>query len=204
MTAQEREAVTKVVESRPPKLVSLNEPSKVVLGSAATLEDNVTTKPGTQMNNCDSNEEENGASPPMETSSRRFTCMDCNISFKLQIQLNRHKKHCIKKEPGSSTSSPSKKPAFVPLSPGSIKTEPDTARRHSLPAQTSDLLANHPGLQLKRTSLLSNPASASPVLKPSLSLKPTSSLMARSSPSKTSASKSVRSINLLSPSNPPQ
>merc|ERR1719383_1678866 len=59
MTAQEREAVTKVVESRPPKLVSLNEPSKVVLGGAATLEDKATTNPETQINNCSSNEEEN-------------------------------------------------------------------------------------------------------------------------------------------------
>merc|ERR1719334_609139 len=202
MTAQEREAVTKVVESRPPKLVSLNEPSKVVLGGAATLEDSVTTKPGTQMNKCDSNEEENGngASPPKTTMPRRFTCFDCKISFKLQIQLNRHKKHCIKKEPGSFTSSPSQKPAFVPLSPGSIKTEPDTARRHSLPAETSDLLANHPGLQLKRTSLPNQPSTnpASPVLRPSLTLKPTSSLMANSSsPSKTKVTKAVPRLHLF-------
>jgi len=191
MTAQEREAVRKVVESRPPKLVSLNESSKVVLGDAATVEDNVTSKPEIQNKNCDTDKEEKEASPPVETSSRRFTCMDCNISFKLQIQLNRHKKHCIKKEPGSSIASPVKKPpVFVPLSPGSIKTEPDTARRHSLPAQTSDLLAQHPGLQLKRTSLPNKPSS--PVLKPSLTLKPTSSLMNRSSPSKTSPSKTAR------------
>merc|ERR1719153_1200071 len=201
MTAQEREAVRKVVESRPPKLITLNESSKVVLGDAATVEDNVTSEPESIHNkNCDTDKEEKEASPPMETSSRRFTCMDCNISFKLQIQLNRHKKHCIKKERGSSIATPLKKPpVFVPLSPGSIKTEPDTVRRHSLPAQTSDLLAQHPGLQLKRTSLPNKPCTdpGSPVLKPSLSLKPTSSLLAQPSPSKTKTTKAVRRLHLF-------
>merc|ERR1719357_975864 len=200
MTAQEREAVRKVVETRPPKLISLNESSKVVPGDAATVKDNVTSEPESVHNkNCDSDKEEKEAMEPMETSSRRFTCIHCNISFKLQIQLNRHKKHCIKKEPGSSIASPSKKPTLVPLSPGSIKTEPDTARRHSLPVQTSDLLAQHPGLQLKRTSLPNKPLTdpGSPVLKPSLSLKPTPSLLAQPSPSKTKVTKAVRRLHLF-------
>jgi len=208
MSTEERNAVMKVVENRKPRLIQLNS-SGLQVGDDNELKekpvcppevtDKVVTKE-MEVNNCETDEEEDGGvTPPRASQPRRFTCLDCKISFKLQIQLNRHKKHCIKKEPGSSISSLSKQPAFVPLSPGSIKTEPESERRHSLPSHTSDLLAQHPGLQLKRTSLPNKPLTdpGSPVLKPSLSLKPTSSLLAQPSPSKTKVTKAVRRLHLF-------
>jgi hypothetical protein len=69
-----------------------------------------------------------GVSPPRMSPARRKQCPDCSLSFKLQIQLNRHKQHCVKREGGLVLKSETKpRKLFIPATVHRVK------RRHSLP-----------------------------------------------------------------------
>jgi hypothetical protein len=101
MSEKERKAVENVVRGRQPVLVPL--PVEV-------SEDEDVDQPTEVEEDEESNilepqvvvtiEEEEGVSPP-RISPPRKRCPDCPRTFKLQIQLNRHKEHCTKKEGGS-------------------------------------------------------------------------------------------------------
>merc|ERR1719220_903361 len=77
MSEKERNAVENVVRGRQPVLV----PLPVELSEEEA----------------DDPDEEEGVSPPRVTPPRK-KCPGCSKSFKLQIQLNRHKEHCVKSE----------------------------------------------------------------------------------------------------------
>jgi len=80
-------------------------------------------------------EEEEGVSPPRATPPRRKQCSDCSMSFKLQIQLNRHKKTCTKSEGGRRLFAPSpRRPKLEARSATKLQVKVER-RRLSLPAR---------------------------------------------------------------------
>merc|ERR1719400_634615 len=100
MSEKERNAVENVVRGRQPVLVPLpvelseeeaDDPEQVEAGQDGNiLEPQVVV----------TIDEEEGVSPPRVPPPRK-KCPGCSKSFKLQIQLNRHKEHCVKSEGAS-------------------------------------------------------------------------------------------------------
>merc|ERR1719220_2047031 len=100
MSEKERNAVENVVRGRQPVLVPL--PVELREEEADDPEEGEAGE-GSQAGNIlepqvvVTIDEEEGVSPPRVTPPRK-KCPGCSKSFKLQIQLNRHKEHCVKSE----------------------------------------------------------------------------------------------------------